>query len=73
MKARLNNTSLGIESLLWQATRRADLITAVAEGDLQAMQPIFQEMVKHSIADFITVTDGQGTVLLRTHSDNCLL
>ena len=69
----INSTLQGmrdsIESILWQSSRRNDLIEAVAARDEKTLTAIINDMDSHSSIDFVTVTDGEGKVLLRSHSD----
>ncbi|MDL2267449.1 methyl-accepting chemotaxis protein [Desulfovibrio sp. OttesenSCG-928-G15] len=58
-----------VESVLWQAVRRSDLIEATVNNDITALKSIAKDMDERSSIDFVTVTDGEGNVLLRGHSD----
>ena len=57
-----------VESVLWQSSRRSDLIDAVAARDEKALAAVVRDMDAHSSIDFVTITDNKGIVLFRGHS-----
>ena len=61
----IQNTITGI---VWQASRRADIQTAIADRDTGTLAGILSDLVAHSAVDFITVNDANGKALLRSHS-----
>ncbi len=58
----------GIESVLWQSVRRADLAGALASGDAATVARIAADMDEHSFVDFVTISDTAGKVIARSHS-----
>ena len=69
LNSQLQGMRDSIESVLWQASKREDLIAATVADDVQALRAILGDLDEHSSIDFATVTDAQGNVLLRTLSD----
>ena len=69
IEERLRGQRESISGLLWQATRRADLQKAVAEKDLPALSVILKDMQAYSAVDMITLSDHEGKVIMRSHSD----
>ncbi len=55
-------------TMLWQGSRRADLGKAMADGNIPVLRGIISDMDAHSAIDFITVSDAEGVVLLRSHA-----
>ena len=55
-------------AMLWQGSRREDLAKSMAEKDIPTLREIISDMDAHSTIDFITVSDSDGVVLLRSHA-----
>ena len=62
------NIRTNLEGIIWQAVQRADVQDAIASQDADKLTDILVDMGKHSTLDFTTLTDAQGTVIMRSYS-----
>lgn len=68
LESRLKAYQDGIEALLWQGTRRADLAEALNGRDIAVIERILKDMQAHSFVTIATLSDDKGTVLARSYS-----
>ena len=69
VKDKLKGYEDNISGLLIQIVRRDDFQKAVAEKNIAVLDPILKEMDERSPIDMITLSDAEGNVILRSHSD----
>ncbi len=58
-----------IRSVLWQGVHRDDLAKAILAGDLKTVEHIVMDLASNSLMDFVTLSDKNGTVIMRSHSN----
>lgn len=58
-----------ISGLLLQTTQREDVQKAIAEKDIAVLRKICDELREFSSIDMVTISDSEGTVIMRGHAD----
>lgn len=69
VQARLDNSKQQLAALAALMAARPDLSAEVEKKDTPALQALLRELAKLTGAELVTVTDREGRVLARSHSD----